>query len=465
MNSARCLVLTALLALTWVPASWADIPHELAWQGVVLDENNQPLSDGVYSFHFAIFSDDVGGSPLWGETQAVTVTSGVLNILLGRLQPIPDSVFSGPARYLEVQFESQAPYVPRTRVVSVGYAYRTASVDGALAGNLMGDLFVNGGVAATSLSLESPAPSAETVASGPLGSLSAHLDPQGGVLELHDELNQTLVYAGPDPDGEGGQISVSSNPLGTTGILLEGNSDGSLQPHFAIIGTNSALNFDLKPGGDISLVLPPGTITSDQIKDEAGLASGVQPGAITHIGQDYTSLASATATFPAAGYVMVVVEASLNGQCDDSWVEGRLRVGGETAANWYWDQGDHDGWYDQRQTYVHASPVESGTHTFELQIRSTRGRVDAVDARVTVLFVPTAYGLVATSADAGAGGAPVMVQANPNEVSGINVAIERDASVAANSTRIEKELAAMARRVTELQAELARARVVPGTQP
>jgi hypothetical protein len=393
------------------------------------------------------------------------VTSGVLNILLGRLDPIPDSVFSGPARYLEVQFESQAPYVPRTRVVSVGYAFRTASVDGALAGNLMGDLFVSGGVSATSLSLEAPAPSSETVSSGPVGSLSAHLDPEGGVLELRDELDQPLVYAGPDPDGAGGQISVSSNPLGTTGILLEGNSDNSLQPHFAIIGTDAALNFDLKPGGDISLVLPPGTITSDQIKDEPGLASGVQPGAITHIEDTYKTLASATATFPSAGYVMVVSEASFKGGCVESWLDGRLLDNSDTAANWYWDPGDYDDWYDQRQTYTHASQVDSGTHTFVLQIRQTRGRVDAIDARVTVLFVPTSYGVIATSVDAGGGGVPVTVQATPSEVPDVNVTLEHDASVAANQARIEEEVQAMAQRLIELQADLARARAVPGTQP
>lgn len=462
MNTVRCLLLAAWALGASASVAVADIPQELAWQGVVLDSNNAPLSDGVYSFHFAIFADDVGGIPWWAETQAVSVQSGVLNVLLGHLIPIPDSVFSGPARFLEVQFEAQAPYVPRTRVVSVGYSYRTASVDGALAGGLTGDLAVDGGVEATSLTVTSPV---ESVAGGSFGSVSAELDPQGGVIQIKDELNQSLVYAGPDPDGEGGQISVTSNPLGTTGILLEGNSDGSLEPHLAIIGSAAALDFDLRPGGDISLVLPPGTITSDQIKDEAGLASGAQPGAIFRIEDDFTSLASATATFPAAGYAMVVVEATFRAHCEESWLDGRLLNNGEDAADWYWDAGDDDHWFDQRQTYVHAGEVGAGTHTFELQIRQTLGRVDAVDARVTILYVPTSYGLIATSVDAGGGGAPDTVQAEPSEVSGLNLALEHDASVAANQARIEDELKAMAERLSVLQAELARARALPGTEP
>lgn len=462
MNLARRVGVVLFLLAVSTGRVYGEIPQELAWQGVVLDSNNVPLSDGVYTFHFGIFSDDVGGTPLWDESQAVTVQSGVLNVLLGKLNPIPDSAFSGPARFLQVQFEDQAPYEPRTRIVSVGYAYRTASVDGALAGQLAGDLAVTGGVQASALTVAVPEEALESVA---LGSVAAHLQPDGGVVELFDEANSVLVYAGPDPNGTGGQISVSSNPLGTTGILLEGNSDNSMEPRLAIVGSQAALNFDLKPGGDISLVLPPGTITSDQIKDESGLASGVQPGAVLDIEDSYRSLASATATFPADGYAMVIAESTFRGQCTESWLDGRLLDNTEPAANWYWDPGDFDQWYDQRQTYVHASAVDSGTHTFELQIRQTRGRTDAVDARVTILFVPTNYGLIATSVDAGAGGAADSTQVEPVDVADIDVNEERTSSVAANQARIEEELQAMAERLSVLQAELARARSLPGTEP
>lgn len=451
----------AVLALT--TGARADIPQELAWQGVVLDSNNVPLSDGVYTFHFRIYEDDVSGVPLWNETQAVTVTSGVLNVLLGHLIPIPDSVFSGPARFLEVQFEDQAAYVPRTRVVSVGYAYRTASVDGALAGGLSGDLAVDGGISATSFTVTPPPNSVEAAAMG--GSVDITVTPEGGVVQLKDEVNDPLVFLGPDPDGQGGMISVASNPLGTTGILLEGNSDGSMEPHLAIVGSQSALNFDLKPGGEISLVLPPGTITSDQILDESGVASGVQPGAIQHIGDSFRSLACATATFPSDGYALVICESTFRGQCEESWIDGRLKDGDHAVANWYWDPGDFDEWYDQRQTYVHAQAVDAGTHTFELKIRQTRGQVDAVDARVTVLYVPTSYGLIATSVETGAGSAPDSTQLSPPVAEDINLPAEKTAAVAANEARIQTELDAMAVRLAELQAELSRSRTLPVSEP
>ncbi|MNC95295.1 hypothetical protein D3C83_123790 [compost metagenome] len=68
----KSLVL-GLAVLVLSAAAQAAIPQELAWQGVVLDSNNVPLSDGVYNFHFRIFVDDVGGVALWSETQAVNI--------------------------------------------------------------------------------------------------------------------------------------------------------------------------------------------------------------------------------------------------------------------------------------------------------------------------------------------------------------------------------------------------------
>jgi hypothetical protein len=416
----------------------------------------------VYSFHFAIFADDVGGDSLWGETQAVTVSSGVLNVLLGRLIPIPDSVFSGPARYLQVQFETQAPYEPRTRVVSVGYSYRTNSVDGALAGSLEGDLTVNGEVSATGINVIPPP---EAIQAGGGGSVDVTLTPDGGRLDIRDELNQDIVFLGPDPDGEGGQIMVSSNPSSTQGITLEGNSGGTGEPRFTMLGSTAGLDFDLQPGGSISLVLPPGSFSSEQIKDEAGLATGVQPGAIHNIEDNFTTLAAATATFPSAGYVIVMVEATFRNNFPLSWIDGRLLTDGATAADWYWDGGDFDFWFDQRQSYTYTAQVDSGTQTFELQVRQKLGQVDATDAKVTLIYLPTSYGLIVSSVDMGGGPSSDTTQVEPPQAVSVDVAAERDAAVAVNQARIEQEVSAMEIRLAELKAELALNRALLDTEP
>jgi hypothetical protein len=345
----------------------------------------------------------------------------------------------------------------------VGYAYRTNSVDGALAGSLEGDLSVSGDVSAAGINVVPPPEAINAGVGG--GSVEVTLTPDGGRLDVRDELNQNILFAGPDPDGEGGQIVVSSNPASTQGITMEGNSGGTGEPRFTMVGSSAGLDFDLKPGGSVSLVLPPGSFTSDQIKDEAGMASGVQPGAIHDITEIFTTLASATATFPADGYVVVMAEATFRNNFPLSWIDGRLLVDGATAANWYWDGGDFDFWFDQRQSYTYTTQVDSGTQTFELQVRQMLGDLDAADAKVTLIYLPTSYGLVATSVDMGGGVTMDTTQVEPPEALSVDVAAERDASVAANQTRIEEEVSAMEIRLAELKAELARNRALLDTEP
>jgi hypothetical protein len=56
-------------------------------------------------------------------------------------------------------------------------------------------------------------------------------------------------------------------------------------------------------------------------------------------------------------------------------------------------------------------------------------------------------------------------QVEPPEALSVDVAAERDASVAANQTRIEEEVSAMEIRLAELKAELARNRALLDTEP
>lgn len=120
----------------------AQIPHVLAWQGVALDSVGQPVVDSAYTMHFSIWNANVGGDSLWGEDHAVLTENGVVSV---QLSNVPDSVFADSLAYLQIQFGNDAPYVPRTRIVSVGYSFKTGTVDGATGGDINGSLSVGGG--------------------------------------------------------------------------------------------------------------------------------------------------------------------------------------------------------------------------------------------------------------------------------------------------------------------------------
>ena len=79
---------------------------------------------------FTIYDAATGGTAFWTETQAtVIVEKGIFSVLLGSVNPIPDSVFTGDVRYLGVKVEADPEMNPRKEIVSVGYAYKSEYSD------------------------------------------------------------------------------------------------------------------------------------------------------------------------------------------------------------------------------------------------------------------------------------------------------------------------------------------------
>lgn len=119
------------LALLVAPMAWG-IPQVLNFQGR-LSESGLPAS-GSRTMTFGVFQAASGGAPLFTETRAVAVSTGIFNVLIGETTPggIPVNVFDGADKFIEVQVGAQT--LPRQRIASVAYAFRSqsaASVDGA----------------------------------------------------------------------------------------------------------------------------------------------------------------------------------------------------------------------------------------------------------------------------------------------------------------------------------------------
>jgi len=118
MRDARyfAILLLSLLSI----GCTASVPQMISYQGRLSRADGQPVSDGTYSLVFRIYTQETGGTPLWSESQSVRVTGGLFNVLLGSYNPIPDVAFQGDT-WLETQVNDTV-LVPRTRIVSVGYA-------------------------------------------------------------------------------------------------------------------------------------------------------------------------------------------------------------------------------------------------------------------------------------------------------------------------------------------------------
>jgi hypothetical protein len=125
-----------------VAANATVVPTLVKFSGALTDVNGKPLS-GTVGVTFLLYKDELGGAPLWMETQNVTPDkNGHYTVVLGTTtaQGLPTDLFaSGEARWLGVQAEGQAEQ-PRVLLLSVPYALKAG--DAQTVGGLPASAFV-----------------------------------------------------------------------------------------------------------------------------------------------------------------------------------------------------------------------------------------------------------------------------------------------------------------------------------
>ncbi len=132
-------VILAATALGLVPSvAEGAVPQLINFQGILKDGSGNPVADGNYDVTFKIYDAAVGGAVLYSKNELVTTTNGLFSVIIGTSLPIPDSAFNSSNRWLGFAVSPDPEMTPRQQLVSVGYAYRVSSVDGALGGTING---------------------------------------------------------------------------------------------------------------------------------------------------------------------------------------------------------------------------------------------------------------------------------------------------------------------------------------
>ncbi len=120
------------------------IPQLINYQGVLTDGGGTPITVAT-SVEFRIWDMGAGGTELWMEATSVTPdANGQFRVLLGSVNAIPDSAFDGDA-FLGITVAADPEMTPRSQLVSVGYSYRTGTVDGATGGNITSKVSIGAG--------------------------------------------------------------------------------------------------------------------------------------------------------------------------------------------------------------------------------------------------------------------------------------------------------------------------------
>jgi len=130
------LLVAPILIAALAVSSFAGSPQLVSYQGILTDGSGLPLS-GTFQIAFTIYDAPAAGSAIWTETHAaVSVSDGLFSVLLGSVLQLDDVDFSDTSRYLGITVDADPEIIPRIRLVSVPYAFRTATVDGASGGNI-----------------------------------------------------------------------------------------------------------------------------------------------------------------------------------------------------------------------------------------------------------------------------------------------------------------------------------------
>ncbi len=143
----KIFVLSIIVCWLLVVVATAGVPRVISYQGRATDASGNLVPDGTYPVKFLIWDHPTVGSLRWSEEGVnVTTTGGLFNCMMGGVNPIPDSLFAKyDSLYLQVNFNNET-LLPRTSLVSTGYAFRVNSVDGASGGTITGDAVFTGGV-------------------------------------------------------------------------------------------------------------------------------------------------------------------------------------------------------------------------------------------------------------------------------------------------------------------------------
>lgn len=138
----RTFIMFAIALIAAFSSTSAAAPQLINYQGVLTGSAGSGL-DTTVSMVFTIYDVPSAGSAIWTETQAaVAVSAGLFNVLLGSVAPILDTVFNGTTRYLGIAIAGDPEISPRTALVSVPYAQRVSTVDGATGGIISGDVSI-----------------------------------------------------------------------------------------------------------------------------------------------------------------------------------------------------------------------------------------------------------------------------------------------------------------------------------
>ncbi len=113
-----------VVALLLGACAVAELSPEFSHQGRLLDSEGNPVPDGDYSVQYVLYHSASGGSPVYTDTNTVTVDDGLFTTSIGASDVISPSIFSRPT-WMEITVDGET-LSPRQRLQGAPYAFSLA---------------------------------------------------------------------------------------------------------------------------------------------------------------------------------------------------------------------------------------------------------------------------------------------------------------------------------------------------
>jgi len=127
-----------LLMLVLAPLI-ASTQHLLNFQGVINDNQGEPVTDGTYEVTFSIYETQAAETVFWEETQSVVTENGVFNCLLGSVTSLGE--LPQDEAFIEVHIGTEM-LMPRVKIVNTAYSIQSKEASNAkLLGGLPPEMY------------------------------------------------------------------------------------------------------------------------------------------------------------------------------------------------------------------------------------------------------------------------------------------------------------------------------------
>ncbi|MBL8520103.1 MAG: hypothetical protein JNK75_05460 [Betaproteobacteria bacterium] len=226
MSARRSVLKYAALALAFamtLAQAVAAPPATINYQGTLTNASAQPVNSGAVAITFSLYTAASGGSAIYSETQAVSVTNGLFNVRIGAVSPIA-LPFDVPY-FLGITVGGDAEMVPRQPLGSSAYAFRAFSADAVATGAVLPAGQVAGSLANATI------PAANVVGGGGAGTVTnvaTGAGLSGGPITASGTINLAVTNLLPTTACATNQIPKWNGSAWACGTDADTNSGGTV---------------------------------------------------------------------------------------------------------------------------------------------------------------------------------------------------------------------------------------------